>query len=148
MTLNTKTMNELWRRMADLYGHRWVSQYGEADENGTWRRVLASLTPAQIAVGLRQCVAIGRSRAQTGDEDWPPTAGEFAGFCVSTRAPCHQLYQALPFDKTVLTEAQKNAIVNDLCAAAGMPLKYPAREHGCDKDAQTGTMTAKHQEAA
>lgn len=71
-------LDDLWTRMAAMYGHTWVSQY-TAEPHGvagdTWAAVLAGLTGAQIAAGMRSCAASG--------EAWPPSAPRFRAWCLS-----------------------------------------------------------------
>lgn len=59
--------------MAKIYGHRWVSSYGEEDD-GTWLSALAQLTPAHLAYGLQQCLEAG--------EEWPPSLPAFRNMCL------------------------------------------------------------------
>lgn len=58
--------------MAKIYGHKWVSSYGEADD-GSWGKGLAGITPEQIGVGLDQILKDG--------ESWPPSLPEFRMMC-------------------------------------------------------------------
>ena len=79
-TISTPTeaqIAQLWARMASMYGHRWLSAYGERDEDGTWRRVLSGLVGEQIAKGLRGCIESG--------SEWPPSAPEFRRMCLGLR---------------------------------------------------------------
>lgn len=104
--LERRHVAELWKRMASMYGHAWVSAHGETDADDTWLRGLKDLNPRDLADGLSRCLAISRSRAMTGDEDWPPTLGTFRAYCQSVRmVPSHVRYVALP--KPELTPAQK-----------------------------------------
>ena len=68
----------LWVRMAEIYGHRWTSAYGErADDGGagdTWAKGLAGITPAQLGEGLKACIASA--------DPWPPTLPEFRARCL------------------------------------------------------------------
>ena len=68
----------LWTRMAEIYGHRWTSSYGdEADEAGTagtWAKGLAGITPQQLAAGLKASIASA--------DPWPPTLPEFRARCL------------------------------------------------------------------
>ena len=60
-----------------MYPHAWTSALGD-DPSGvaadTWASALSGLTPAQLAEGLRACVAEGR--------EWPPSAGRFRAMCL------------------------------------------------------------------
>ncbi|MGO1069304.1 hypothetical protein [Lysobacter sp. CA199] len=59
-----------------MYGHTWASQYGTAAAGvaaKTWAASLAGVTPEQLAVGLRACVAEGN--------EFPPNAPRFRAMC-------------------------------------------------------------------
>ncbi|WP_231365774.1 MULTISPECIES: hypothetical protein [unclassified Thioalkalivibrio] len=58
------------------FGHRWTSQYGEADD-GTWLHRLRDLTPQQVAAGIEA--------TETSGEDWPPTLPAFRARCLGRR---------------------------------------------------------------
>lgn len=64
--------------MAEIYGHRWTASYSpDPDPNGaagTWAKGLAGISPAQIAEGLRACIASG--------DPWPPALPEFRAMCL------------------------------------------------------------------
>ena len=47
-------MRTLWVRMAEIYGHRWTSSYGDSESGAarTWAKGLAGVSPAQLAAGL------------------------------------------------------------------------------------------------
>lgn len=64
--------------MAEIYGHRWTSAYGDNPNEGaalTWAKGLGGMTPQQLADGLRNCIASA--------DPWPPTLPEFRGMCLS-----------------------------------------------------------------
>ena len=44
-------MRTLWVRMAEIYGHRWTSSYGDSESGAarTWAKGLAGVSPAQLA---------------------------------------------------------------------------------------------------
>lgn len=62
----------LWERMTSIYGHRWTSQHGAADD-GTWRKGLSDIDPNTVGQALRRLV----NRAN----GWPPTLPEFRLMC-------------------------------------------------------------------
>lgn len=69
-------MRRLWQRMAEIYGYRWTSAFGEdasASAGQTWAKGLAGLTPAQIGAGLEAALASA--------DDWPPTLPAFRAMC-------------------------------------------------------------------
>lgn len=70
-------MRTLWIRMAEIYGHRWTSAYGDDPNHGaalTWAKGLQHMTPAQLAHGL--------SSALSSVDGWPPTLPEFRAMCL------------------------------------------------------------------
>lgn len=89
----------LWVRMAEIYGHRWTSAYGDSTEAdgaaGTWAKGLAGITPTQLADGLKACI--------TSSDPWPPTLPEFRAMClgipslVSVRAEINGKGDRTPF---------------------------------------------------
>lgn len=72
-----------------MYGHRWTSQFGEADD-GTWLAGLRNLTPEQIGHGL--------SRTIEECIEWPPTLPHFRDLCLRSKSvpAAHRLYKSLP----------------------------------------------------
>lgn len=72
-------MEILWRRMTELYGHRWTSGFGDAPTDG-WTLAVGALPPEMIRAGLERMVRQGKHN------DWPPTALEFRALCL----PCSE----------------------------------------------------------
>lgn len=101
--------------MAKMYGHRWVSSYGDADD-GTWLTGLRDLSLAQIGAGITKCL---ERRPRDGSEDWPPTLAEFRAMCLPPVIPAiHRDYVALPkpiMDPQVIDDsiAKMRAILGD-----------------------------------
>ncbi len=64
--------------MAEIYGHRWTSAYGDDSgpdgAAGTWAKGLAGVTMKQVADGLKACVV--------SSDPWPPTLPEFRAMCL------------------------------------------------------------------
>lgn len=65
-------MDRLWLRMAEIYGHKWVSQYGAAPLK-TWAVRLGSMTKEQIGNGVNACAHSSM--------EWPPSLPEFCAMC-------------------------------------------------------------------
>lgn len=88
-------MITLWQRMGELYGHRWISAYGDPTETHrdrtgdevermsptvqTWRRALSDITREELGRGIRECLRRG--------EEWPPSAPQFRERCRPARQP-------------------------------------------------------------
>ena len=76
-TLPATAARTLWVRMAEIYGHRWTSSYGDNPNEGaalTWAKGLGGMRPQQLADGLRNCIASA--------DPWPPTLPEFRAMCL------------------------------------------------------------------
>ena len=70
-------MDQLWKHMAQIYGHKWTSGY-TADPAGaaakTWSKGLSGLSARQMADGLAACIASA--------DPWPPTLPQFRMMCL------------------------------------------------------------------
>lgn len=72
--LSGDEMDQLWAMMAGLYGHKWVSSYGEeVDPMGIWRAALKGISFEQIKFGFNKLTMKGAA--------WPPGAPEFRSMC-------------------------------------------------------------------
>jgi hypothetical protein len=80
-------MDRFWLRMTHMYGHKWVSSYGEEDD-GTWRKGLSLLTPEQIGHGITECLKR--------EEAWPPTLPEFLKIAKPNTPAYHKSLPTLP----------------------------------------------------
>lgn len=92
--LSREHIRELWRRMTDIYGHKWSSQHGEIDHDDTWLRGLQDLTVEQLSYGLTQCAL--QEPDHNGDT-WAPTLPEFRSMCKPSSKPAiHDEFHELP----------------------------------------------------
>lgn len=69
-------LDNFWLRMAGMFGHTWVSQYGVSPigfGGDTWAVALGGLTGSQVKDGINGCLAAGL--------DWPPSAPRFRSMC-------------------------------------------------------------------
>lgn len=79
-----------WASMTAVYGTRWVETYG-SEPDAVWRAELASMTPAEAAMGWRACKAA--------DDTYVPTMGKFLSrvkTALQTQKQRTDIYQALP----------------------------------------------------
>lgn len=72
--------------MAEIYGHKWTSNYSSAD-SGTWREGLRGLTKELLLVGLRRCIH--------SQDPWPPSLPEFRAICFGIPAREFAVQQAI-----------------------------------------------------
>lgn len=73
-SLSKSDIAGLWSVMAQMYGHKWVSSYGETpDPHGVWLATLRGISKQGMRMGL--------SRLSRERREWPPSAPEFAGMC-------------------------------------------------------------------
>lgn len=72
-------MKRLWRRMTELYGHKWTSSFGLVGEGAfeTWTKGLAPLSANDIRQGMDRCL--------NREEEWPPTLPAFRHLCKEAR---------------------------------------------------------------
>ena len=73
--------------MADAFGSRWTSNYGD-EPSQVWLGELANLTDEQVREGIRRTVEVGH--------EWPPTLGQFMGYCKAAVPACHRPFPELP----------------------------------------------------
>lgn len=89
--LSSTPRRTLWVRMAEIYGHRWTSAYGDDPEGQaahTWAKGLAGLRPEQLASGLTSCLASA--------DPWPPTLPEFRALCLGVPTVAQVLLELRP----------------------------------------------------
>lgn len=67
--------------MGEMYGSKFVSQWGAFDETGAWWAELQHVQPAQLGLGLRRLRQQIQDAARANDEAWPPTPIAFAAMC-------------------------------------------------------------------
>ena len=70
-------MDQLWKHMAQIYGHKWTSGYTAnpaGPEAATWSKGLSGLSGRQLADGLAACIASA--------DPWPPTLPQFRMMCL------------------------------------------------------------------
>ena len=93
---SSRLMAKLWELMTSMYGHKWTSVHGLADDDGMWGKALAGLDGKQIAKGMQACLEQKLT--------WPPSAPEFRGMCELVAADF-----GLPDDEKAYREACRNA---------------------------------------
>lgn len=76
-SLSDRTLNRLWLRMAQIFGPRWTTAFGDTPAEGAgelWASGLANMTAAQIKRGI--------AAAALGADPWPPTLPAFRALCL------------------------------------------------------------------
>lgn len=124
-------MVPLWEHMTGIYGHKWVSSFGE-EVSETWVRGCADLTGDELVRGLHSCLYRSQSNLRAGDDDWPPTLGEFQLLCRPQKPTYHYEYAALPMPKR--SPEQLAEIEADI-ARLRVELGARPREPGSDDEA-------------
>lgn len=102
--LSREHIDELWRRMTQIFGGQWTSQFGESDHADTWLRALSDFSPEDLSVGLNACVNMKP------DEDgnlFPPNLPKFRAMCrpKDTRPTYYDSYKVLPVPTLTKEEA-------------------------------------------
>lgn len=79
--LSLADVRYLFKRFAAIYGYAFTSQYQDVYQElqDDWLEGLQGLTPQQLERGIKYC------RDQR-NEKWPPSVGEFRGYCYPTLA--------------------------------------------------------------
>ncbi len=101
----------MWQRMSQLFGHRWSSQEGDVrTPRGDysprfllWCRKTESLSEDDWRRGFAVVEQRVREAARQGDTEWPPTYGEFLGYCMPPVKPRGHRY----FDQSRAIEDQE-----------------------------------------
>ena len=83
--MSDRLIETFWLRMTEIYGHKWISSYGETDQDGTWAKCLADLTGQQLKNGFATCMTNG--------EAWPPSLPQFRAFCKPPQRPNEAMYR-------------------------------------------------------
>lgn len=76
--MSDEVIDALWLAMAEIFGPRFTSAFGEDPQGGggrRWARALAGLDRRAIARGIEACT-MARS------DPWPPTLPEFRALCL------------------------------------------------------------------
>lgn len=74
---DTTLVDILWVKMTEIYGHKWMSSFGEKP-TGAWTKVLNQIGRKQMALGLKRC--FDRT------DIWPPSLVEFRQLCYDPAA--------------------------------------------------------------
>lgn len=89
-------IDELWKHMVMTYGHKWVSNYGEADHDDTWLLGLQGKQPSELGWGVLA--------SQQKYLEWPPTLPQFRALCA---APLPKIvYDRTPLPKRTPAERE------------------------------------------
>ena len=70
--MRKKAMIRLWQVLSELYGHKFISQYGD-EPSQVWARALENVGFENIKRGIE--------RLPERKDEWPPTAIEFFNLC-------------------------------------------------------------------
>ena len=72
-SITEKDIAEVYRRMSRMYGHKFVSNFGAADD-GTWLMALTGLQQSDLTRGLTALLSHA--------DDWPPSLPRFKRMCL------------------------------------------------------------------
>ena len=98
--MSARVIETFWLRMTEIYGHKWVSSYGESDLDGTWAKCLADLSGEELKQGFRTCMTNG--------EPWPPSLPQFRAYCKPPQRENEAMYRSAgPMLEHKLSQEQK-----------------------------------------
>lgn len=75
--MNREKIATLWLQLSEIYGTRFVNQYGEKDHSGLWHQALSDIPEACLQLGLMAMLHDIRF------ETWPPNCTQFRHLCLS-----------------------------------------------------------------
>jgi len=73
--------------MADAFGSRWVSQYGD-EPTPVWVAAMDHLSDDQVRHGIDRATHVGH--------DWPPALPVLVSYCRAVPPQCHRPFPPLP----------------------------------------------------
>lgn len=119
-SIGQKHIDHLWYRMAGIFGHKWVSSYGETPSD-TWLAALSHLSPDQLLEGILRCLRW--------PDKWPPTLPEFIELCEQGKK---EFYVAKVEDPDVVAARKASglrqlSVVRDELAYTEWGLKHGKR---------------------
>ncbi|MGC3871645.1 replication protein P [Halomonas sp. GXIMD04776] len=79
--VNESDIDALFDALKNLYGNKFVSQWGLFDEQGVWLAELAHLNVMQLNIGYCRCKERLKDFVREGKDAWPPQPAEFAVLC-------------------------------------------------------------------
>lgn len=97
--IDNRIIARIWTKMAEVYGYKWTSQYGEVtNDQGalssaavTWAQGLSVL--GDQTEQMKQ-ISDGFAKMVEGGYDWPPSLPQFLDLCRKKRlAPYHRIYK-------------------------------------------------------
>lgn len=86
--LPRQIIDRIWTRMAEIYGHKWTSNFGDHDHDDTWARALADLSNDDLKRGLAGCLYR--------PDAWPPSLPEFRALCKPEKRENEAMYRFPP----------------------------------------------------
>lgn len=102
-------IQEVWRLMTHLYGHKWTSSHGDqVDPGNVWAACLRGVSTEQVRRGLNQCVVRGL--------EWPPSAPEFRKLCTGEDAASWEHARVKAADREAEIERAARARLEDKTA--------------------------------
>ena len=116
-----QVMDRIWLRMTEVFGHRWISAWGESSNPDgtltstavTWAQGLSRFSLDEIRQGLEKMVEKWTY--------WPPTLPEFMALCKPKRtAPYHKMARTLP-----QPEVDMGTITSNLCKMRAILTRTP-----------------------
>lgn len=75
---HSKVMLRLWVFMSELYGYKFISQFGE-EPSDVWTRTLSDLSAEEIKTGI--------DSLEKRSDEFPPGAIEFKKLCKGSQSP-------------------------------------------------------------
>ena len=107
----TSVINKLWVRMSQIYGSKWVSNYGEVPTQ-PWINLINNMPHEKIAHGLNEIIKEG--------DNWPPSLSKFNRMCQSMRSPHKALNSPTKQQRLAQRASTQSARLNAMNQIRGM----------------------------
>jgi hypothetical protein len=111
-------VSTLWLQLTDIYGARFVNQYGGHD-SGVWFQALHDLTEDDMSFGLHSMMRDIRF------ETWPPNCTQFRRLCLQQTTRLPTVHQAF-------NEARENLLFSSSRSWSHAAVKFAVKYVGVD----------------
>ncbi len=103
-TKGQAVIDKFWRRMTEIYGHKWVSSYG-AEPTKPWVDMVTRMDNEKIAYGLSEIIRAGDS--------WPPSLVEFNKFCCGFHSRLKEITHTKSLDQVLEIRADTREVMSE-----------------------------------
>ena len=110
----TNALDNLWVRMAAIYGDLWARKYGEQPDGMTgkaWGEVIRKLGGRRVAIGIKCCLS--------DPGEFPPTPGKFRKWAEDNDHPAYAPQQVQGIEEKPAEDHVREHHLNQLKSMFG-----------------------------